>query len=518
MLRRPDFVDSLKTALNSKDYVYLNPMNKSGGWGEIFTAASKVDNDVRVVKVFKEPIDHTTKEIYESDAKKLMEINHPNVVKYFDKGIIVHEDKEYFFLILEFIKGNSFDEIESGPFLETKFSKRLHYFNQCLDGINEFRRNYKLHRDLRAANIILSDEDMNGERTIKIIDPGTSKYPYDPSDEDVDLYHIKEEIFNLFFRQEELKEINTNANTKLIESNFPDLRDLFMNLSIDYLDDGEAEENIQNIHNNNLPFFKELNGEITMLNKKALEDSNEEIRYVMIGTSINPISHNEKIFDFNDEETEKQILNLRNKFSIGSPGGAIGFFGHFLDDFTYQHDEYIARFEKIVGIYNKTEHRIFNTGRILSKIIFHSRSGRHFLKTSTNFYHEAEESAFLNGSHIHFGLIPYLFMMLLKLAREIFRDQFSSNFSFSMCIISSFPIFMIANYWFKISNTKSIQIERIIDIKDLNDQQRTHDIIESLEIEFLRHFGYSMVEARRKLEIFREINNSYLNTVFKFEN
>jgi len=441
MFRSEEFENSLKKALKSKDYVYLEPMNKGGGWGEIFYVVSQEDKEVRVVKVYKEPIGRITEEIYKSDAKKLMEINHPNVVKYFDKGIMEYDNKSYFFLILEFIKGITFDELESGLFFETEFNKRLDYFIQTLNGINEFRVNFQLHRDLHSGNIILSDENINGEREIKIIDPGTSRYFYDPGDEDIDLFSIKEELINLFFSQEELK--NINAATKIYSLNFPELRDFFINLSLNYLDGDEIEENLQNIRTHNQTFFQQLTQDIYELNKNQLEDSSEELRYMMIGTSITPLSDKKQILDFDDEKTDTKLIDLHRNFSIGSPGGPISSFGNLLTNIIYQRDEYIAKFERTGDYYyNKTEHRISRTGRVLSTIIIHSRSGSEFLKKETYFYEETKEKDLLQGSHIYSGLIAYLLMMLLKLAREIYNNQFSGQFLFSMHVISPFPIFI----------------------------------------------------------------------------
>ena len=169
MFRTTSFIDAFESALEDKDYKYLEPMNKSGGWAEVFYIYSREDKEVRVAKVYKEPLGRITENIYKSDTKKLIDITHENVVKIIDNGIIEYGDNKYFFQILEHIKGKNFDEIESQLFLERPYNERLGYFMQVLDGINEFRENFDLHRDLHPGNIILSDEDKNEVRMIKII-------------------------------------------------------------------------------------------------------------------------------------------------------------------------------------------------------------------------------------------------------------------------------------------------------------------------------------------------------------
>ena len=159
MFRVEEFLDAFKSALEDKDYIYLESMNKSGGWAEIYYIYSQEQKEVRVAKVYKEPLGRINEDIYKSDAKKLMKNEHENVVKIFNKGVIEVDNEQYFFLILEYVRGKSFEEIDSRLFFELPYNERLEYFLQALDGINEFRKNFDLHRDLHPGNIILSDEN-----------------------------------------------------------------------------------------------------------------------------------------------------------------------------------------------------------------------------------------------------------------------------------------------------------------------------------------------------------------------
>jgi len=231
MFSEEEFLDTFKSALEDKDYIYLEPMNKSGGWAEIFYIYSREDKEVRVAKVYNEALGRITEEIYKSDAKKLMKIDHENVVKIFDKSIIEYDEKKYFFLILEHIKGKNFEEIDSRIFFEKPYYERLNYLNQALDGINEFRVNLDLHRDLHPGNIMLSDENKSNVKKIKIIDPGSSRYYYEPIDEDIDLYSIKESLLNLFLQPNEINKINESVELKNLD--FPELRKLIIKLSIE---------------------------------------------------------------------------------------------------------------------------------------------------------------------------------------------------------------------------------------------------------------------------------------------
>ncbi len=206
------FLDAFKKVLKTRNYIYLEPMNKSGGWAELHYVYSSEQKIVRAAKLYtKMSIPET---MFNSDAKKLMEIEHENVVKVIDKGNFDLNDEKIFFLILELVRGQNFEEIDPRIFLERPYNERLKYFIQVLDGINEFRKNFKLHRDLDPSNIMISEEDINKVRTIKIIDPGSSRYYYEPGHEDIDLYLIKEGIVNLFLKPDELKKINEKVKLK----------------------------------------------------------------------------------------------------------------------------------------------------------------------------------------------------------------------------------------------------------------------------------------------------------------
>ncbi len=274
-----DFLDAFKSALDDKDYIYLEPMNKSGGWAEIFYVFSQEEKEVRVAKVYKEPLGRINEDIYKSDAKKLMKIKHENVVKIIDKGIIEYGDKKKFFLILEHIRGKNFEEIDSRLFLEKPYNERLNYFVQTLEGINEFRENFDLHRDLHPGNIMLSDEDINKIRKIKIIDPGSSRYYYEPEDEDIDLYSIKKGLLNLFLRPEEIKKINESKVLENLE--FPEFREIIKKLSM------EEERKINFGHKNS-----EINKEkINFLFQDRLHELNNGEYHINIPDQIRMLIH-----------------------------------------------------------------------------------------------------------------------------------------------------------------------------------------------------------------------------------
>ena len=158
MLRKKDFIDAFKEELRKKNITYIEPMNKSGGWAEIFYVFNQADKELRVAKVYKEPIGGPNKSIYMTDAQKLVNFKHKNIVEVYDKGFVEYDGNEYFFLILEHIKGKSLEEIDTNLFLDRPYNERTKFFIQTLEGIKVFRDNFEFHNDLHFGNIILSEE------------------------------------------------------------------------------------------------------------------------------------------------------------------------------------------------------------------------------------------------------------------------------------------------------------------------------------------------------------------------
>ncbi|MFW9875924.1 MAG: protein kinase, partial [Candidatus Thorarchaeota archaeon] len=416
MFRMKEFLDAFKSALEDKDYIYLEPMNKSGGWAEIFYVYSREDKEVRVAKVYKEELGHVTEEIYKSDAKKLMKIEHENVVKIVDRSIIEYDDKKYFFLILEHVKGKNFEEIDSRLFFEKPYYERLNYFVQALDGINEFRENFDLHRDLHPGNIILSDEDKHNVRKIKIIDPGSSRYYYEPEDEDIDLYSIKESLLNLFLRPDEIKQINERIELKNLD--FPELRELIMKLSI------EEEKKTIIYHPNT-----EIDTDNVELLLEQLEEEQEDIyeeigsidsnrKHLTFSFAVVPIKLNPESFDLNDEKTIKVIKNVNKNLMFKNPYGGMDDFDEFLRDFTFQGNRYQA--DHLINsdmLFNFGRTKIHKNG-IISITIAINAFPVEALRGSILFLKQDEK--LLNSLWISTDLLAYLLIVWLKLIRTIY--------------------------------------------------------------------------------------------------
>ena len=507
-----NFRDAFNSALENKGYVYLEPMNKHGGWAEIYYVYSKEDKIVRIAKVYNEPLGLINKENYQSDAKKLMNIDHENVVKILDKGIIEYEGENYFFLIMELIRGKSFEEIDSRILFERPYNERLGYFVQALNGVNEFRENFELHRDLHPGNIMLSDEDINKERRIKIIDPGSSRYSYEPEEEDVDLFYIKESFINLFLRPEEINNISKRKKIKDLE--FPEFRELIIKLN------EEEERKLQSERTN-----YEVESADADLIVDRLDKENEMIHQVIHSIDSKrkhldfsffavPISLHPNNLDFNDNNTVKILKEINADLVYRNPYGGMCSFDKFLKKFEFQKDWYQSDYlfnGDLVFNFGRT--KIYKKGTISMTIAVDASP----VKSIQNsiFLLERNEKT-LNSLWINAKLLAYLIMMWLKLVRSIYTKlDFQGSLKLILDIYSGWDLSLVKDRTLLLGNSINPRSEINIKISELRDSDRLLKIIQSFLKELLRFFGIDIDEFEQGYELFRDTIEEYFSMVFK---
>ncbi len=193
-----NFISKLRETLDERFYTLLEEMEIGGDWAKFFLIYSQRDQILRVIKVNIEPINEVNKDLFLNEAKKLIKFESEKIVKAFDNGKVEYQGGEYFFTILEYIKGNSLDRIPEHVFKENNSSlQRLKLFSEVLEAIEVFRDEYTFHNDLHLGNIMLTSG------TIKIIDFLPSKDAYTEAKPDPDLYMIQNEVLDYFLTEDE---------------------------------------------------------------------------------------------------------------------------------------------------------------------------------------------------------------------------------------------------------------------------------------------------------------------------
>jgi NIMA (never in mitosis gene a)-related kinase len=136
----------------------------TGAFGSVYKATTTIDG--RVVSIKMIDLAKTNEAVTRAEVDALIQLNHPNVVKYFES--FKHET--YFCIVMEFCEGKNLREIikeQTSPLPESYI---LRIFFQMVDVLKFCHEKKVMHRDLKPENIILSP---NYE--VKLIDFGVAK-------------------------------------------------------------------------------------------------------------------------------------------------------------------------------------------------------------------------------------------------------------------------------------------------------------------------------------------------------
>lgn len=132
-----------------------------GGTASVYKAAEVNSGRVVALKIMSQDARH------ENQARAVMEIVHPNIVRFFSIG----HAQGHFYLAMEFLGGGSLDDLiqERGPIDEpTALSVGI----QVAEGLSAAHARGLLHRDIKPANILFADS-----QTAKLVDFGLSAQP-----------------------------------------------------------------------------------------------------------------------------------------------------------------------------------------------------------------------------------------------------------------------------------------------------------------------------------------------------
>jgi serine/threonine-protein kinase len=136
----------------------------SGGFGTVYLAEDTwIDKKVAIKVPHKQSTDFG--ELLK-EPRLLAALNHPNIV-----SIITAEKQDgVFFIVMEYIPGETLEHViaRDGAL---DLSRALDYTCQIANAVDHAHRQGVIHRDLRPANVLVSDNDQ-----LKVADFGTSRF------------------------------------------------------------------------------------------------------------------------------------------------------------------------------------------------------------------------------------------------------------------------------------------------------------------------------------------------------
>ncbi len=137
-----------------------------GGMAEVWYAENNLGKPAAVKIMLKKFIgEHQVVSRFETEAKAMVQLNHPNIRQVFDLG--EHEQRP--FIVMEYLDGEDLSELIKHNKKPTESQLQL-WWQQCTDALEFTHNKGIIHRDIKPSNLFLTKEG-----TIKILDFGIAK-------------------------------------------------------------------------------------------------------------------------------------------------------------------------------------------------------------------------------------------------------------------------------------------------------------------------------------------------------
>lgn len=160
---KSNFTYMINTNLNG--YTIKKQIGK-GGMAEVWYAENNLGKPAAIKIMLSKFIgeDQVTKR-FETEARAMVQLNHPNIRQVFDFGMI----QERPFIIMEYLDGQDISDFIKHKNKASDNQFQL-WWQQCLDALHHTHQKDIIHRDIKPSNLFLTKDG-----TIKILDFGIAK-------------------------------------------------------------------------------------------------------------------------------------------------------------------------------------------------------------------------------------------------------------------------------------------------------------------------------------------------------
>ena len=145
----------------------ITEMLGRGGVGEVWKATDLSLNREVALKILRPELAARPAAVanFRAEALALARLNHPNIATIYG----IHETDGQPLIVMEYVLGQTLQAIVRG-FGAMRSQRAIPYFLQVLDAIEHVHAHGLVHRDLKAANVMLSHQGM-----VKVLDFGISR-------------------------------------------------------------------------------------------------------------------------------------------------------------------------------------------------------------------------------------------------------------------------------------------------------------------------------------------------------
>lgn len=232
--KEADLLEALRKSLLYRHITITQKIFNRGTEGIIILGIKRVGEQKVGIKLYHTPISKENLDSLFIEAERLEKNQHDNLVKIFGTGQFKLNENEYFYLVLEYIKGSTLKKLNRKLFLDLKFIKRLDLFIKIIKVAIHFEIHFERHGDLHKGNIIFTAEE-----DICVIDPLSQIR----TDTDRDFFEITVNLSFYFFEE---SEIQNNGIDKIKDfKTFSEILKFLLDLKLQHEATNEINEKTQ---------------------------------------------------------------------------------------------------------------------------------------------------------------------------------------------------------------------------------------------------------------------------------
>lgn len=152
------------------DHYALLSLLGEGGMGYVFLAEHNIIGKKYALKIVKpERLDDTSRQRFETEARVIARLDHPNIVKIYNMGVYLQDCPYY---VMDLLDGKALSaHIQEGT--NFKIEHLLDIFKQVVQGLDYAHQKGIVHRDIKPSNIVLTAQK-DGYRA-QLVDFGIAK-------------------------------------------------------------------------------------------------------------------------------------------------------------------------------------------------------------------------------------------------------------------------------------------------------------------------------------------------------
>jgi serine/threonine protein kinase len=155
----------------------INSIIGEGGMGKVYLAEQKMGTATRkvAIKTLQPELANDPQIIarFHRETQTVIELEHPNTIKFYDFGDLPTPDgKKFLFIAMEFIQGETLAHLLARGPIDVARAERI--LTQVCGSLQEAHEKGIIHRDLKPDNIYLTQKGARGD-FVKVLDFGIAK-------------------------------------------------------------------------------------------------------------------------------------------------------------------------------------------------------------------------------------------------------------------------------------------------------------------------------------------------------